>query len=122
MTLEMAIDQSVLAARKSAGTQAQAGFVNACLRRFMRERDALLTDLTQLGEWNHPVWWIKRLRQDHPQHWQAILQASQVPAALVLRINPLHVNRACRFDRRLNCRFRNFMKLNPAGVLFRDTQ
>ena len=87
------VDQSVLAARKSAGTQAQAGFVNACLRRFLREREALLADLTLLGEWNHPVWWIKRLRQDHPQHWEAILQASQVPAGLVLRINPLRTTR-----------------------------
>ena len=87
------VDQAVLAARKSAGTQAQAGFVNACLRSFLRERDDLLAGLTLLGEWNHPVWWIKRLRQDHPQHWQAILQASQVPAALVLRINPLRCSR-----------------------------
>jgi 16S rRNA (cytosine967-C5)-methyltransferase len=87
------VDQAVLAARKSAGTQAQAGFVNACLRRLLREREALLAELTPLGQWNHPVWWIKRLRQDHPQHWQAILQASQVPAALVLRINPLRTSR-----------------------------
>ena len=66
------------------------GLVNAVLRRFLRERDALVaaTDREPEARWNHPAWWIQRLRQDHPEHWQAILEAPdfvylvEEPAAL----------------------------------------
>lgn len=36
------VNQAVEAARQQRSTQAQSGFVNACLRRFMREREALV--------------------------------------------------------------------------------
>jgi 16S rRNA (cytosine967-C5)-methyltransferase len=36
------VNQAVEAARKQRNTQAQSGFINACLRRFMREREALV--------------------------------------------------------------------------------
>jgi 16S rRNA (cytosine967-C5)-methyltransferase len=67
----------------------QAPFINACLRRFLREREALLaqtqTDIT--AQWNHPAWWIKRLQADHPTHWQEILQAAQSAAPMTLRVS-----------------------------------
>jgi 16S rRNA (cytosine967-C5)-methyltransferase len=79
------VDQAVQAMHTL--RRAQSGLVNACLRRFLRERDALLPEV--LADWearyNHPAWWVKRLRRDHPQHWQAILAAAQHPASLVLR-------------------------------------
>lgn len=83
------VDQAVEAAKRHAVSRAQAGFVNACLRRFLRERDALLaaTDADEVARTNHPAWWLRRLRQDHPQHWQAILQADDVAPSLVLRIS-----------------------------------
>ena len=34
-----------------------------------------------VARWNHPRWWIERLKQDHPQHWQAILEANNSPGA-----------------------------------------
>jgi 16S rRNA (cytosine967-C5)-methyltransferase len=37
--------------------------------------------------WNHPQWWIDRVRKDHPDSWQAILQANNSRAPLILRIN-----------------------------------
>ena len=72
------VDQAVEAAKRSAGARAQANFVNACLRRFMRERDALVraTDSDPVAKWNHPRWWIERLKKDHPQQWQRILEAN----------------------------------------------
>jgi 16S rRNA (cytosine967-C5)-methyltransferase len=36
------VNQAVEAAKRSVATRAQASFVNACLRRFLRERDAWL--------------------------------------------------------------------------------
>ena len=86
------VNQAVEAARRHKDTRAQAPFVNACLRRFLREREALIaqtdTDLTAL--WNHPAWWVKRLQTDHPQDWQSILQAAQSAAPMTLRVSPEH--------------------------------
>ena len=86
------VNQAVEAARRHKDMRAQAPFVNACLRRFLREREALIaqtdTDLTAL--WNHPAWWVKRLQTDHPQDWQSILQAAQSAAPMTLRVSPKH--------------------------------
>jgi 16S rRNA (cytosine967-C5)-methyltransferase len=83
------VDQAVEAAKRAPGTSAQSGFVNACLRRFLRERDALVaaTDKDPVAQWNHPRWWIDRLRQDHPADWQSILRANNTPAPMTLRVN-----------------------------------
>jgi 16S rRNA (cytosine967-C5)-methyltransferase len=86
------VNQAVEAARRHKDMRAQAPFVNACLRRFLRERDALIaqtdTELTAL--WNHPAWWVKRLQTDHPQDWQTILQAVQSAAPMTLRVSAKH--------------------------------
>ncbi len=83
------VNQAVEAAKRQQSTQAQAIFVNACLRRFLREREALVsqTDADPVALWNHPLWWIKRLQKDHPTHWQAVLQASNQQAPMTLRLN-----------------------------------
>ena len=83
------VDQAVEAAKRSDATAHQASFINGCLRRFLRERDELVakTDANPQAVWNHPQWWIDRLRKDHPEQWQAILRANNAKASLVLRIN-----------------------------------
>lgn len=88
------VDQAVEAAKRAPETRAQQGFVNACLRRFLRERDALVqaTDADPVARWNHPAWWIERLRRDHPQHWQEILAANTAPAPMTLRVNTRRIS------------------------------
>jgi 16S rRNA (cytosine967-C5)-methyltransferase len=83
------VDQAVEAAKRGGDTRAQANFINACLRRFLRERDALVaaTDGDPVARWNHPRWWIERLEQDHPQQWQQILEANNASAPMTLRVN-----------------------------------
>lgn len=83
------VNQAVEAAKRQPETKAQANFVNACLRRFLRERDALLaaTDADPVAHWNHPRWWITRLQQDHPQQWADILTAANRHAPMTLRVN-----------------------------------
>jgi 16S rRNA (cytosine967-C5)-methyltransferase len=85
------VDQAVEAAKRSEATTHQASFINGCLRRFLRERDALVakTDANPQAVWNHPQWWVDRVRQDHPEQWQTILRANNAKAPLVLRINLL---------------------------------
>ena len=89
------VNQAVEAAKRAPATKAQANFINACLRRFMRERDALVaaTDHDPAAQWNHSAWWIKRLQQDHPGRWQQILEASNQQAPMTLRVNALKSTR-----------------------------
>ena len=84
------VDQAVEAAKRDAATRAGAALINACLRRFLREREALLHGLAEadpVARWNHPRWWIERLRADHPEAWMDVLAAAQQPAPMVLRVN-----------------------------------
>ena len=85
------VDQAVHAARQRA--PASAGFINAVLRRFLRERAALVEAAGRdpLGAYNHPAWWVEKLRQDWPQQWQAILAANNRPPPMTLRV---HAQRA----------------------------
>lgn len=82
------VNQTVEAAKRGSLLR-QAGFLNACLRRFLRERDALVaaTDNDSLARWNHPQWWLDRLKQDHPKDWQRILAANNAHAPMSLRAN-----------------------------------
>jgi 16S rRNA (cytosine967-C5)-methyltransferase len=89
------VSQLVEATKRDPATQPQASFVNACLRRFLREQAALMLQTQDLpsAQWNFPSWWIDRVRQDHPAHWQTILQASQQAAPLTVRVNQRLITR-----------------------------
>lgn len=83
------VDQAVTAA-SSHGDMAHAkGMVNAVLRRFLRERDALLQEALQqpAAVWNYPAWWIAATQAAYPNNWQAILQAGNTAPPLTLRVN-----------------------------------
>ncbi len=81
------VDQAVAAVRRRHAPAA--GFVNAVLRRFIRERTAQVAavEQTAAGAWNHPDWWIERLRRDWPTHWQALLAAANQRPPMTLRVN-----------------------------------
>ena len=83
------VNQCVEAAKQHPQTRAQAAFINACLRRFQREREALVasTDSDLQALWNHPQWWIRRLQKDHPDRWESILRAANRQAPMALRVN-----------------------------------
>ena len=86
------VDQAVAALSGLVGRRAPTGFVNACLRRYLREADGLESALAGNAEvrWNHPFWWIKQIRKDHPLHWQQVLRANNQAAPMVLRVNQRH--------------------------------
>ncbi|MDR3367839.1 16S rRNA (cytosine(967)-C(5))-methyltransferase RsmB [Rhodoferax sp.] len=86
------VNQAVEAAKKSSTIKPQAAFVNACLRRFLRERKRMVeqTDNDPVARWNHPAWWIKQLQADWPSQWQSILAAADWHAPMVLRVNVRH--------------------------------
>ena len=95
------VNQAVEAAKRNPVLRAQAGFINGCLRRFLREREAMVAHSGQqaVAIWNHPVWWIERLRREYPQHWESILQANNTQAPMTLRINARKTDVASYLER-----------------------
>jgi 16S rRNA (cytosine967-C5)-methyltransferase len=81
------VDQAVHAAHQR--TPAAAAFVNAVLRRFVRERDALVAaaEHQPVGAFNHSLWWIERLKHDWPAHWQTLLHEANRHPPMTLRVN-----------------------------------
>ena len=84
------VDQAVTAARQRA--PASAGFVNAVLRRFTREAATLVAAAGRdpVGAYNHPAWWIDRVRHDWPAQWQALLLEANRRPPMTLRVNARH--------------------------------
>ena len=81
------VDQAVAAIRARATSSA--GFINAVLRHFIRERETLVAAALEdpLARYNHPLWWLDRLRADWPSQWQAIAQADNLHPPMTLRVN-----------------------------------
>ncbi|MDP3511266.1 MAG: 16S rRNA (cytosine(967)-C(5))-methyltransferase RsmB [Sulfuritalea sp.] len=82
------VDQAVTAAARMDRGQFK-GLVNGVLRNFLRRRAELLAlaDADAVARWQHPAWWIARLQQDHPRHWESILAAGNSHPPLCLRVN-----------------------------------
>jgi 16S rRNA (cytosine967-C5)-methyltransferase len=71
------------------------GLINAVLRKSLTQK-ALWQE--QLGhdlsfQYAHPLWFIKRLQQDYPEHWQIILEANNAHPPMTLRVNQAIINR-----------------------------
>jgi 16S rRNA (cytosine967-C5)-methyltransferase len=66
-----------------------AGLVNAVLRRFVRERQALLAgvDADPAARTAHPRWLLERLAEAWPEHYERTLQANNAHPPMVLRLN-----------------------------------
>ena len=63
--------------------------VNGVLRRFLREREALLSaaDQQETALYAFPAWLLARVQRAWPADWQSIVQASNTHAAMTLRVN-----------------------------------
>jgi 16S rRNA (cytosine967-C5)-methyltransferase len=83
------VDQAVTAAASDSRSAPAKSMVNAVLRRFLREREALLQEvlIRPEAQWNYPAWWIKAARSAYPMDWQAILRAGNSTPPLTLRVN-----------------------------------
>ncbi|CAN7573837.1 16S rRNA (cytosine(967)-C(5))-methyltransferase RsmB [Massilia sp. LjRoot122] len=83
------VDQAVNAAASHPDFAHAKAMVNAVLRRFLREREALVAEALKqpLARWNYPQWWIDSTRAAYPSDWEAILAAGNVHPPLTLRVN-----------------------------------
>jgi len=83
------VDQAVAACRDQAGQSHVAGWSNACLRRYLRQSQALeaTASKAQEAQDNLPSWWAQRWRNELGEHAPAVLAASLQHAPMVLRVN-----------------------------------
>lgn len=65
------------------------GFANAVLRNYLRAPEAALAKAVERDEalWNHPAWWVERIRVEQPDWWEAILRGGNGHGPLTLRVN-----------------------------------
>lgn len=90
----VAVDTSAEAARALDKPWA-VGVINAVLRRFDRERDAVLKSLADQDEFRfaHPQWLIDALRRAWPRQWESILEAGNRRPPMTLRVNATRCDR-----------------------------
>jgi 16S rRNA (cytosine967-C5)-methyltransferase len=91
------VDQVVEAmSRDTKGSTAAGKFVNALLRRYLREQSHLQEQLAQDLEavWNYPGWWIRRVQTDYPHDWERVLRAGNALPPMTLRVNLRQQSRA----------------------------
>lgn len=93
-TAQHAVVAQTVDATRFLSRPAMRGFVNALLRRFLREQEALMgaleaDDAPFALRYSHPQWLVEQLQKDWPEDVEAILQANNERAPMWLRVNPL---------------------------------
>jgi 16S rRNA (cytosine967-C5)-methyltransferase len=83
-----AVSETVEAAR-ALGRPRAAGLVNAVLRRFQRERDAILAGAyrSRSARHAHAEWMLDAFARDWPEHWESIAAAGNAEPPMWLRVN-----------------------------------
>lgn len=89
-----AVNETVQAARV-AGKKWAAGLVNGVLRNYLRQQDMLERKLDTQADtlFSTPAWFLQRLQQDWPDHWQEIAAAGNRRAPMTLRVNLMRQSR-----------------------------
>lgn len=80
-----------VAAAQSLKNKGLKGLINGVLRNFQRQQTQELTaqnkPLPDAIIYNHPSWFIKKIKAAYPDNWQNILQANQEKPPMWLRVN-----------------------------------
>lgn len=84
------VNEAINAARLSKATARASGLVNACLRRYLREKSSLdkviLSD--RVARFNAPGWWIDRMRKEFgAENLEALFETLHKKPPMTLRVN-----------------------------------
>lgn len=80
---------------KALGGPRLSGLINAVLRNYQRNQDALDSDsqANNAGKYLHPSWLLKLLQNAYPQQWESIIEENNQKAPMWLRVNRKHHTR-----------------------------
>jgi 16S rRNA (cytosine967-C5)-methyltransferase len=69
-------------------------FVNALLRASLRSRVGMQARLgaDPVAHYQHPAWWIERVRGAYPEAWEAVLAAGNTHPPMCLRVNARRIS------------------------------
>jgi len=107
-------------ATKTLGKQWAKGLINASLRNYQRQQEDIETKLQQTDSslYAHPDWLIESFKQDWPDSWQAILNASNKQPPMMLRINQQKGTRQDYLARLVDAEIpANEVSATPEGIL-----
>jgi len=88
-TPEYAVVDAAVKTAKATDAARASGLVNAVLRRYLRERKTVDTEIARNPATRHasPIWLADRFRADWPVRWTQLLAAGDTQAPLWLRVN-----------------------------------
>jgi 16S rRNA (cytosine967-C5)-methyltransferase len=94
-TPDHALVSTSLALAQTLGAGWAKGLLNGVLRGVIRQRDALMEAVQRepVGRFAHPQWWIDRVSEAWPEHFERILDANNDHPPLTLRVNRLRTTR-----------------------------
>ena len=89
-----AVAETVGATKTLKKTQLR-GLINAVLRSYQRQKDALDEQAVShdAGKYGHPSWLLKLLKASYPDDYAAICEANNTKAPMWLRVNSQHHDR-----------------------------
>lgn len=81
------VDFAVNAVRRR--NPAASGLVNAILRNFLRNKEALIIDAarSEEGRYSYPKWWINEIKAQYKEKAEVILLAGNLHPPMTLRVN-----------------------------------
>jgi 16S rRNA (cytosine967-C5)-methyltransferase len=111
------VDQAARAcvAMRRAGAKS---FVNALLRSFLRSRAGIEARLRAdpAARFQHPLWWIERVRAAYPDAWEQMLAAGNTHPPMCLRVNARRTT-ADAFAARLAAEGLSARRVGPDALL-----
>ena len=110
------VDQAVRRAEELAAGRLK-GLVNGVLRNFLRNKEQLLADAQNDNEarYNHPRWWVQKVRAAYPTRWADVLDKSNRHPPMTLRVNR-RLGTAAQYAEQLQASGRGARLLGEYGV------
>jgi 16S rRNA (cytosine967-C5)-methyltransferase len=87
------VDQAVTAV-EAMGLGRAKGLTNAVLRNYLRAPDKFKRERFKdlVARYDFPRWWIERLKQEQPEHWEDVLASARARPPMHLRVNARATN------------------------------
>ena len=114
------VDQAVEATKKI--DLRKSNFVNAVLRNFLRNKDALTKRFLEQeeGQFNYPTWWIQKVKKQYKSDWENILNIGNEHPPMTIRVNKRKIIMK-EFEQLLKKKEISFIALANEGLILKDT-
>ena len=115
------VDQAVKATKKI--DLRKSNFVNAVLRNFLRNKDALTKGFLKQEEvkFNYPIWWIQKVKKQYKSDWENILNIGNDHPPMTIRVNKRKIITK-EYKNLLKENKISFIALSNEGLILKDAK